>query len=116
MATQTDIRLVDDLDGESEATETVSFGIDGKEMVIDLSDEHAAALRQILAPYVAAGRRAGRHRHAATSSRRDPSAVRSWLSDHGHVVPSRGRLSADLLDAYDNRREGSSQPVDEVVD
>ena len=47
MAQKVNIILVDDLDG-SEATETVSFGLDGASYEIDLNDGNAAALRRRL--------------------------------------------------------------------
>jgi hypothetical protein len=55
---KTVVELVDDIDG-SEAQETVSFGLDGAAYEIDLTGEHAAALRDSLAPYVGAARKAG---------------------------------------------------------
>src|ERR1700709_2003419 len=58
MATRTLVTLVDDLDGTT-ADENVSFGLEGVEYEIDLSTEHAEALREILAPYAAAARRTG---------------------------------------------------------
>ena len=62
-------RFTDDLDG-SQASGSVAFGLDGREYMIDLSDENAARLRDALAPYVAAARRVGRGRGrtAATPS------------------------------------------------
>ena len=45
MAQRTQVILVDDIDG-SEATQTVTFGIDGVTYEIDLNEEHAAALRE----------------------------------------------------------------------
>ena len=56
MATQTIVTLVDDLDG-SEATESVSFALDGASYEIDLSDTNADKLRDALAGYVASARR-----------------------------------------------------------
>jgi len=50
--------FVDDLDG-TEAEGTVRFGLDGAEYEIDLNAAHAEALREALAPYVSAARRAG---------------------------------------------------------
>lgn len=47
--------LVDDLDG-SEATETVTFAIDGASYEIDLSAENAVTIRSQLAKYVRAAR------------------------------------------------------------
>ena len=41
--------LQDDIDG-SEPAQTVNFALDGKTYEIDLSEQHAAALRDALAP------------------------------------------------------------------
>ena len=67
MAQIREIRLVDDLDGES-ADETVEFGIDGKSYEIDLSKENAGRLRDVLADFVSAARRAGGRRRAGSSA------------------------------------------------
>jgi Lsr2 protein len=53
-----DLRHDRRLDG-SPAEGTVRFGLDGVEYVIDLNTEHAQALRDALARYVSAARRAG---------------------------------------------------------
>ena len=58
MAQITEVRLVDDLDG-GEAAESVAFSIDGKSYEIDLSEKHAAALRDAFAPFVGSARRGG---------------------------------------------------------
>ena len=55
MAQKVHIVLEDDLDG-SPATETVSFGLDGKTYEIDLNDKNAGKLRDALAQYVGAAR------------------------------------------------------------
>src|SRR5919199_5694831 len=52
-------KLVDDLDG-GDADETVKFALDGIQYEIDLSEKNATKLREILAPYVAAGSRVAR--------------------------------------------------------
>ena len=57
VAQHVQMRLVDDLDG-SKAVETITIQVDSKEYEIDLNEEHAARLRDALALYVAAGRRA----------------------------------------------------------
>ena len=49
--------VVDDIDG-SAAEGTVRFGLDGTDYEIDLNPKNAQALRDALAPYVTAGRRA----------------------------------------------------------
>jgi hypothetical protein len=43
----------------NEADDTVRFGLDGTDYEIDLSAKHAQALRDALARYVYAARRAG---------------------------------------------------------
>ncbi|WP_147201168.1 Lsr2 dimerization domain-containing protein, partial [Pseudonocardia asaccharolytica] len=66
-----EVRLVDDLTGE-QADETVVFGLDGKGYEIDLSKAHAESLRNVLAEFVAAARRAdgGRRGRRASAGRR----------------------------------------------
>lgn len=59
MASRTEIILVDDFDEEKEADETVTFALDGVSYEIDLAEEHAAELRELLAPYIESGRRTG---------------------------------------------------------
>jgi hypothetical protein len=108
MAQKVNIVLVDDLDG-SEATESVSFGLDGTSYEIDLNDKNAADLRDALAPYVgharkvgAATRRNGRRSSSAAASD-GPSAreIRDWARENGYEVPDRGRVSAEVRSAYD---------------
>jgi len=105
MAQKVQIILEDDIDG-SEATETVTFALDGTTYEIDLNDKNAAALRDAFATYigharkVTTGRRGGRRSGSAASG---PSAaeVRAWAKDNGYTVPDRGRIPADVRSAYD---------------
>ncbi|NMH99228.1 Lsr2 dimerization domain-containing protein [Pseudonocardia acidicola] len=111
MAQIREIRLIDDLSGEA-ADETVEFGIDGKNYEIDLSTDNAGRLRDALAAYVAAARRsAGRRRGsgggASGGGSRRPSidreqnqAIRDWARKRGMKVSDRGRIPADVLEAY----------------
>jgi hypothetical protein len=106
MAQKVNIVLVDDLDG-SEATETVSFGLDGTTYEIDLNDKNAGKLRDALANYVGHGRKVGaaprRGARKAAAAAGGPSAkeIRDWARSNGHAVPERGRVSADVRAAYD---------------
>jgi hypothetical protein len=107
-----EIRLIDDLDGEA-ADETVEFGVDGKNYEIDLSKDNAEKLRDALAAFVAAARRSGggggrrRGNSAASAPVRRPSidreqnqAIRDWARKRGMKVSDRGRIPAEVLDAY----------------
>lgn len=103
MAQKVNIVLVDDID-QSEADETVSFGLDGKNFVIDLSTKHAAALRKALAPYVGharhdGGRRSG-SRKAARAAGSAAGDIRDWAKANGFAVSERGRISGEVRDAY----------------
>ncbi len=110
MAQRVNVVLVDDLDG-SDAVETVSFALDGVDYEIDLSDQHASELRTALSLYVGHGRRTGGRRKggkraAAASAAAGPESataaeIRSWARDNGWEVPERGRVSADVREAYD---------------
>jgi hypothetical protein len=95
--------FIDDLDG-SEAKSTVRFGLDGTEYEIDLNAEHAQALRDVLARYVHAARRAGGGaRRPARGGRRasaggvDSTEVREWAKAQGIDVKDRGRVPAELV-------------------
>ena len=104
MAQRTHIDLIDDLDG-SPAAETVSFSVDGVGYEIDLSEGNAARLRNALAPFVAAGRkqsnvrRQGRRKSGSVG---DATAIRTWAQAQGLAVSNRGRVSAEIRQAYEN--------------
>jgi hypothetical protein len=113
MAQVTKVRLVDDLDG-GEADESVSFTIDGNALELDLSNENADKLRDIFAPYIAAARRgdrqpARRQQRMSTASaapREAAGTIREWAVANGFTVSARGRISAEVMEAYKNRGVG----------
>ena len=103
MAQKIQTLFIDDLDG-SEAEGTIRFGLDGTEYEIDLNAEHAQALRDVLARYVHAARRArgGARRPArggrqASASGVDNTEVREWAKAQGIDVKDRGRVPAELV-------------------
>ena len=108
MAQKVHIVLVDDLDG-SEATESVSFGLDGTSYEIDLNDANAARLRDALAEFVGHARkvgsasRRGRRSSSSAAAAGGPSAreIRDWARSNGYDVPDRGRVSAEVREAFD---------------
>jgi len=105
MAQRVNIVLVDDIDG-SDATETVAFGLDGTSYEIDLNEKHAAKLRDSLASYVGHARKVSggrRTRAAAKVSATGASAkeIRDWARSNGFKVPDRGRIPADVREAFD---------------
>jgi hypothetical protein len=103
MAQKVNIVLVDDID-ESEAEETVSFGLDGKEYAIDLNSKNAGKLRDALAPYIGHARpvsgRTGRRAATRSAGGPAPAEIRAWARENGFDVPERGRVSSEVRDAY----------------
>ncbi|HET8623862.1 MAG TPA: Lsr2 family protein [Gemmatimonadales bacterium] len=117
MAQKVTVSLVDDMDG-STAAETVEFGLDGVSYEIDLSDGNAKKLRDALAGYVNSARRAGGRRRSAGGTPRRASgggarpsvdreqnaAIRDWARKQGMKISDRGRIPAEVLDAYHKGR------------
>ena len=102
MAQKVHIILEDDLDG-GEATETVSFGLDGRSYEIDLNDKNAKALRDALSGYVGVARRAGGRTTAAKRRNVGSNAreIRDWARSNGHQVPDRGRIPSTVREAFE---------------
>jgi hypothetical protein len=121
MAQKVQVILVDDMDG-SEAGETVSFALDGVSYEIDVSEKNAKGLRDALAPWVGHARRvggrsgggrsrgsgsggSGRSRGSSSGGggggKHDLSAVRSWARENGYQVSDRGRVSSEVIAAYE---------------
>lgn len=110
MAQKVQVILVDDIDG-GDATETVSFALDGVSYEIDLNDDNAAALRDALSTWVGHARRVGGRSSAGRKTARrssgsgsakgtDTAAVREWARTNGFKVSERGRISAEVMEAY----------------
>src|SRR5690242_16161591 len=110
-------QFTDDLDGSS-AAETVRFAFEGQSYEIDLSRANKRAFEKLMKPYVQSARKArggrstGRGRSSSTRSSaraarsssangRDLAAVRAWANEQGMAVSERGRISKNVLEAYD---------------
>jgi hypothetical protein len=111
MAKRTIHMLVDDIDG-GDADETVTFAVDGTQYEIDLSKKNAAKMRDLLAPYVAAGTKVGRAsatavrgvapraRGSAAADRDQNRAIREWAQGKGIPVSDRGRIKQEVVERY----------------
>jgi hypothetical protein len=109
MAKKVTVTLVDDFDGDGPADETVEFSIDGVSYEIDLSARNAKKLRDDLKQWIEAGRRVGGRRRGrsggpgrgrATIDREQSAAIREWARRSGHKVSTRGRIPAEIIDAF----------------
>lgn len=107
MAKKTTVTLVDDLDG-SQAEEQVTFAVDGRSYEIDLSKANSTRLRDALAPFISAARRAGGRRGSASATvparpstdREQNQAIREWAVQQGMKISERGRIPSNVLEAY----------------
>ncbi len=105
MAQRVQVILEDDLDG-GDADETVSFSLDGVSYEIDLSAKNANKLRDVFAPYVGCARRVGGRRRkasakAASGATGSSAEIREWARNNGWDVPERGRIAAEVREAYE---------------
>jgi len=114
MAQHTEVHFVDDLDG-SKAVGTVTFSLENRAYEIDLSDENADKLHEALAPFIEHGRKAasapiasargrrsgnGDSGGSAADRRRQLAAIREWARQNGLSVSDRGRVSQEVLRAF----------------
>ncbi|TWE09932.1 histone-like nucleoid-structuring protein Lsr2 [Rudaeicoccus suwonensis] len=104
MAQRVQILLEDDIDG-SEASETVVFALDGKTYEIDLAAANAAKLRDSFAKWIGYARPMKNRARTTGATRQsnprgDLNKIREWGRSNGYKVSDRGRVSAELQEAY----------------
>lgn len=122
----TKVVTLDDLDGTSEAAETVLYLLDGQYLEIDLSTDNAKKLRDALAKFVAVSRpvpaKEATRRIAAYGSGPalhvssngavgpndfDPAVVRAWAISKGKEIGDKGRVSQALVAEWRQEQEQS---------
>jgi hypothetical protein len=110
VAQKVQVLLVCDIcEGGKPGSETVPFGVDGTQYEIDLCDKHAKNLRDSVAQFVGAARRAssgsrgrsGRSGSRSGSDRQRTQEIRAWARKKGIKVSERGRLSGDIVAQYE---------------
>jgi TPP-dependent trihydroxycyclohexane-1,2-dione (THcHDO) dehydratase len=124
MAQKTIITLVDDLTGEAaENISTVEFALDGRAYELDLTDENSAKLHDALSQYVNAARKIGGQRRSVTRpdrgskstsrttsyNRETLKSIREWAKKNSHNVSDRGRLPAEVLQAWETAQAAMSK-------
>lgn len=117
MSKRTITELVCDLTGKP-ADETVRFGFDNAVYEIDLFAPEAGGLRDFLARYAAKARRLGKLEVRASGQRKTvrssngnrehSTAVRNWARQAGYDVAQRGRVSAEVLQAFEDAHRPSA--------
>lgn len=109
MAIRHELVVTDDLDGsplDPDNHRETRFSINGKAYTIDLSDENQDRFLEVLEPYIDNARNdrtTKRHKSRSTnqqSSRLRTAHIRQWAADNGYAVSDRGRISREVMDAY----------------
>jgi hypothetical protein len=111
-------QLVDDIDGsviDDDSGETIEFAVNGVEYSIDLKAKNATEFHKKLDHYIEHSTRVGGRKRkpspagattpakTGTPATRDPAqtrAIRQWAFDQGYEINDRGRIPADIVEAY----------------
>jgi hypothetical protein len=106
--------LIDDIDGSSEAAETLTFSYRGTQYELDLSQEHLEELDQALSRFLEVARtvqaapqprrRRGAQRRTAAVSTQE---VRRWAREQGLEISDRGRIPAEIMERYEREAKAS---------
>ena len=109
-------QLIDDLDGKPIDTglgHEVTFSYQGVDYRIDLRPANADKIEAVFAPYINAAEKvssAGKARTKTSTaakvsgsgrSAEQLKAIRDWAGNNGFDVSPRGRIKAEVIDAFD---------------
>lgn len=97
--------LDSDLSGQPDAvTETVGLGREWHE--VDLTEAEREELRQLLAPYLDAGRRVGpmldghKKKVVPDTTVEEREQIRTWARENGYELAEYGRIPSKIFAAY----------------
>jgi len=96
--------LEDDIDG-GEASETVTFGLDGVTYELDVNELNAKELRTALEPFIEHARRVASHnlqgvKASGKTQGYDPKAVRRWAVANNISTSDRGRIPQSVVEQF----------------
>lgn len=96
---------------EKEPAFPVKFGHRGTTYEIDVCEKDAVALEKALAPYLDKARKAftapprstpAGPARKTTADKERIADIRAWANSNGYNVADRGRIKAEIVEAYDN--------------
>jgi hypothetical protein len=103
-------QVIDDIDGAEipdGGGERITFSVRGIDYQIDLTDNNAAKFDKVLKPYLDAaakirgGDRRRRSRVTDKASADRLAAIRDWARANGLEVADRGRVKAEIIEAFE---------------
>ena len=100
--------LVDDLTGTDDDVQSVSFTISGMTYTLDLGVASRTRLAELLQPFIDHARtnravRTSRKRATAPGRHSEVAELRNWARENGYEIGDRGRIPANIREAYANR-------------
>ncbi|MGV8873690.1 MAG: histone-like nucleoid-structuring protein Lsr2 [Rhodococcus sp. (in: high G+C Gram-positive bacteria)] len=111
MARKVYVQLVDDIDEKpiESGGEHITYSVNGVTYEIDLSDKNAKEFHRKLDYYIEhstkiGGKRTKKSGTPATGAKRDANqtkAIREWAKANGHNISARGRIPAEVEQAFD---------------
>ncbi|QII06718.1 Lsr2 family protein [Rhodococcoides fascians A25f] len=111
MARKVYVQLVDDIDEKpiESGGEHITYSVNGVSYEIDLSDKNAKEFHRKLDYYIehstkVGGKRTKKSSASATGAKRDANqtkAIREWAKANGHNISARGRIPAEVEQAFD---------------
>ncbi|OAK56644.1 histone-like nucleoid-structuring protein Lsr2 [Rhodococcoides kyotonense] len=112
MAKKVYVQLVDDIDDKpiESGGEHIAFSVNGVDYEIDLSDKNAKEFHRKLNYYIDHSARVGGKRTkksvgtTTAGGKRDANqtkAIREWAKANGYAISARGRIPADVENAFD---------------
>ncbi|AWK70278.1 hypothetical protein CBI38_00475 [Rhodococcus oxybenzonivorans] len=109
MAKKVVVELVDDIDGsliEVGKGEHITFSVNGVDYEIDLKTKNAREFLRTMDFYIEHATRVDERKGRSTSSakprgRAQASTVREWAAENGYDISSRGRIPAEVQEAFD---------------
>lgn len=93
--------VFDDIDNKPLSEEeliVIRFSVDGKDYLLDVSQENADKFHAALDPFI----KAARHPVKKDTRRYKPADVRAWAAKHGYQVAERGKIPNEVILAYRN--------------
>ena len=95
-------------DDNFEARETIEFAFDGTSYQLDTCAEHSEQVQNQIQELISYARKTSERSRRTTigtgpnrSKSEELAAIRSWARKKGYTVSDRGRISAEIREAYD---------------
>jgi hypothetical protein len=117
MAKKTIEIITSDLSGEELERgqgETIIFSVGGADYSVDLTDDEAKDFYATFDKYIKVAtkrssrggpRRAASGTSGSGRSSEELAHIRSWANENGHQVSERGRIKAEILEAFDRAND-----------